>query len=163
MATTLWGEVVDALVATMRATSGYRSPTSTSSGITVYDGPEVLLSGEPAGSFLVIGSTKEVSGADYAGRSGQTSATFGNRSRDEAGTIVCQAVAQSGDVDVKAVRDAALAVMGDVEDALRADNGQGVNTGYYCLVEQGDATISQYVTGGAVCEIEFMVTYKARI
>ena len=43
------------------------------------------------------------------------------------------------------------------------DNGQGVNTGYYCLVEQGDATISQYVTGGAVCEIEFMVTYKARI
>jgi hypothetical protein len=59
MAETRVAQVIDALVTGMRATAGFRSPTSasTTAGLTtVYDGPEVWTTDDRDGqSLLVIG------------------------------------------------------------------------------------------------------------
>jgi hypothetical protein len=175
MATTQWGAVVDALVSTMRAATGYRSPYSGSSGNTVYDGPEYALTDEHAdsGTFLVIGWAGDPDSPEDSGQSRQTTgplAAAAGRPRDEEGVVNCKAVSQVGDANlsersVKDVRDAALAVISDVEASLRTDPTLGLVPTLSRLVAEmgGTFTPRQYMSAGAVCEIEFQVTYRARI
>src|SRR3954466_4537936 len=100
MATTQWAAVVDALVSTMRGTTGYRSPFSGNSGITVFDGPEYGLTEEHSETFLVIGWAGDPDSPEDSGQSRQTTgplAANAGRPRDEEGVVNCRAVSQVGD------------------------------------------------------------------
>jgi hypothetical protein len=173
MATTQWAAVVDALVAAMRATTGYRSPYSGSSGVTVFDGPEYGLTEEHSESYLVIGWAGDPDSPEDSGQSRQTTgplAANAGRPRDEEGTINCRAVSQIGDASltqrsVKDARDACLAVIATVEAALRTDPTLGLVPTLSRLVAEmgGTFTPKQYANAGIVCEIDFQVTYRARI
>jgi hypothetical protein len=172
MATTQWAAVVDALVAAMRATTGYRSPYSGNSGNTVFDGPEYGLTEEHSETFLVIGWAGDPDSPEDSGQSQQTTAALDRtaRPREERGTVNCRAVSQVGDASlsdrsVKDVRDAALAVIADVEASLRTDPTLGLVPPLALLVAEmgGTFTPRQYMNAGAVCEIDFQVTYRARI
>jgi hypothetical protein len=173
MATTQWAAVVDALVAAMRATTGYRSPYSGNSGNTVFDGPEYGLTEEHSETFLVIGWAGDPDSPEDSGQSRQTTgplAANAGRPRDEEGVVNCRAVSQVGDASltdrsVKDVRDAALAVIADVEASLRTDPTLGLVPTLSRMVAEmgGTFTPRQYMNAGAVCEIDFQVTYRARI
>jgi hypothetical protein len=173
MATTQWAAVVDALVAAMRATTGYRSPYSGNSGNTVFDGPEYGLTEEHSETFLVIGWAGDPDSPEDSGQSRQTTgplAANAGRPRDEEGVVNCRAVSQVGDASltdrsVKDVRDAALAVIADVEASLRSDPTLGLVPTLSRMVAEmgGTFTPRQYMNAGAVCEIDFQVTYRARI
>ena len=67
--------------------------------------PEIELTGDTTDTLLVIGATLDVDG-EGSRTSGQSVATLGtvNRSRDDAGAVICQAISQvwrhgSGRVD----------------------------------------------------------------
>jgi hypothetical protein len=157
----------------MRATTGYRSPYSGSSGITVFDGPEYGLTEEHSESYLVIGWAGDPDSPEDSGQSRQTTgplAANAGRPRDEEGTINCRAVSQIGDASltqrsVKDARDACLAVIATVEAALRTDPTLGLVPTLSRLVAEmgGTFTPKQYANAGIVCEIDFQVTYRARI
>lgn len=172
MASTQWGAVVDALLSTMRATTGYRAPDGSTSAIPVYDGPEYQLTNDHPATFLIVGWSGELGEPEEAGTSRQSPGPMAPpaRPRDEEGLIRCRAVSQVGDSSlsarsVKDVRDAALAVVADVESALRAAPQLGLEpTLPRMVVEMAPETqVRQYVRKGVVCEIDFQVTYKARI
>jgi hypothetical protein len=173
MATTQWAAVVDALVAAMRATTGYRSPFSGNSGNTVFDGPEYGITEERSQTFLVIGWAGDPDSPEDSGQSRQTTgplAANAGRPRDEEGVINCRAVSQAGDSSLrersmKTVRDDALAAIADVEASLRTDPTLGLVPTLSRMVAEmgGTFTPRQYMNAGAVCEIDFQVTYRARI
>jgi hypothetical protein len=173
MATTQWAAVVDALVGAMRATTGYRSPYSGNSGNTVFDGPEYGLTEEHSETYLVIGWAGDPDSPEDSGQSRQTTgplAANAGRPRDEEGVVNCRAVSQVGDSSltdrsVKDVRDAALAVIADVEAvAAVGPDPRLVPTLSRLVAEMGGTfTPRQYMNAGAVCEIDFQVTYRARI
>jgi hypothetical protein len=173
MPVTMWGQVVDGLLAVMRARSGYRAPSTASDDIPVFDGPQVAALEENTTRFLVIGWAGDVPGDRDSGTAGQQliALASSNRPTEENGTVSCLAVAQIGDQDPATVRAQALAIIGDVDTALRGqpagptlgiDPGTGNGQLLWALV--GDqARVTQYSAGGSVCEIEFSVVYKARI
>lgn len=170
MATTRWGQVVDALLERLRARTGLTDPEDRAAGATaVYDGPQVALVAEQGEDYLVVGWSGDPDDPEAAGDSGQATASSGTpRSRDETGTVQLLAVAQSGDADpdgstVAAVRARALALVGHVEAELRAAPDLGVASAYMEARVGGASSIRQFVQGGAVCWIEFQVTYRTRI
>ena len=56
MARITWApEVIDGVLAALRALDGYRAPTDTTDGVTVYDGPEALYYGDLSGSYVIVG------------------------------------------------------------------------------------------------------------
>lgn len=164
MATTRWAEVVDALVETMRSTSGFRAPSAAGSGIPVYDSVEVDGQEErPIGTYLVVAYPGDVDSPTEGGRSTQTPGPMGTtRPMDEDGSVELVAVVQTGDHDgVSAVRAAAVAVMAAVESALRSDPTLG-GVVYWCLPE-GGSSFKQYLADGIVVEVAFAVNYYARV
>lgn len=178
MSTSRWAEVTDALVTVMRAVTGYRTPGADAdeSLIIVFDGPEWLMSDDPGNQFLIIGGNIE---DDQNGLAGQAFGPIGNRARDEAGSIVCNAVAQLGGIFLpdgslassvprdtwSTLRAAAFANMGAVESALRSDPTLALSTLPRLIVQIGESIVPrQYMTdGGAVVSIVFTVTYDTRI
>jgi hypothetical protein len=157
----------------MRATTGYRSPFSGNSGNTVFDGPEYGITEERSQTFLVIGWAGDPDSPEDSGQSRQTTgplAANAGRPRDEEGVINCRAVSQAGDSSLrersmKTVRDDALAAIADVEASLRTDPTLGLVPTLSRMVAEmgGTFTPRQYMNAGAVCEIDFQVTYRARI
>ena len=150
MTTSRVGAVIDALVTTFSA--------GTSSD--VLDGPSVRSSA--AGTFALVGGTLEESSVpiqqDWAG--------LGRNSRTEDGQIPCAVVSQSGDSDDQAIkrhRDAALALVAELEAAVAADPtlGGAVQAGWLHITSS-DLVQSQNQNGSAVV-ITITVSYRARL
>jgi len=172
MATTLWPQIVDALVAACRAQVGYYDPgAAAGSGIPVYDGTEIALTNEPAQQYLVIGWSGDPDRPQDAGRSAQDPGPMSTlvRARDELGTVECLAVSQPGDASigarsVKTSRDAAYQIMATVEQICRGTAvgpTLGISNNLWAFVTQH--SVQQYLDEGAVCEISFTVSYRARL
>ena len=176
MASTRWGQVVDALTTRMRAvTPTYRSPWSTSSvGAPVYDSLEVgLQENNSLDRYLVIGWAGDPDALRNGGRAGQKFDTMGtNRGRKETGIVTCLAVSQSGrggemrDGMVKAVRDDALLIVADVEAALRVP-ADGPTLGIAAprlLIEMGERMeFWPFLAEGIGWKVLFDVKYSTAI
>lgn len=171
MGVSMWPVVVDALVTGMRATSGYRAPTTASASIPVYDGQELMVTAEVPVSWLVIGWSGDPDSPDQQGQAGQAAAAMATtRPREELGEISCQAVCQGGRGDLsgsaKGARDGAFAVLADVERFLRADPTLGIPigaAGQVLWAQITSLTPTQFSDGGHVCAVAFAVSYRARI
>lgn len=169
MTTTAWPQVVDALVAVMRATTGYQAPGATGSGIPVYDGPEMLLSEDRPSVLLVVGWSGDSANLDEPGSAGESSTVMAatTRPKDEDGKVACRAIAQIGDGEIggpKSARDLAFAVVDDVRAALRVGASAptlGVSTVRWAQITEH--RMSQWLNRGPVCQVDFTVSYKARI
>ncbi|MEU6527873.1 hypothetical protein ABZ869_01610 [Streptomyces sp. NPDC046928] len=90
----------------------------------------------------------------------------GARTRDEAFAISCYAEARAGDKDMKARRDEVFALVGEVEQALRATNeapeAPTLNgTVLWAHLTTGD--LSQAQAEGSRAGLSFTVTCQARI
>jgi hypothetical protein len=168
--TTRAAQVIDGLLATLRAASGFRDPAVDSTAAGVYDGPEApLYEGVvPQEDFVVVGWSGLGDGPVESAVTEQTAISIGNREREETGRIPCLAVAQTGDTEygtAKAMRDAALALVAGAEAAIRSDPWLGI-TGLRALVVQfeGVTSLQQLASDdGMACWVEFAVTYTARI
>lgn len=164
-----WPAVVDALLARLRATSGFQGPTGTTTAVRVYDGPEVNNYGDMLTSYLVVGLPADgiTSGADSGSFGQKPGPMAANRPMDETGVVHCRAVAQTGDVDSKATRDTAFALLAAVEDTLRVPlDGPtlGLVTGrMVARLAEGNLPVRQFLASGSVCEIDFDVIYGTRI
>lgn len=166
MATVMWNEFNNALVAIARAMPGYCAPTDAalkSTSRPVFDGPEYGLDGDYSGAWLCIGWSGDPEQAEDSGGSEQSLATMGNRGRAESGTIECMAVAQSGDVDSGATRALAFAVMSDFEDALRGNPTVSLSQSSAIIAEMSGVRVRQFMESGAVCRLAFTIKYRARI
>lgn len=165
--------IIDGLVTLMRARTGYRSPTSAATtGVVVYDSLEYLLQDDaPAQSYVVIGQVavnpdESESGQNF-GQSGQTEGPFGTtRPRDEHGILQGVCVCQLHEADlvgaVKRSRDGAYAQLADIELVLRADPTVGGAVGnLWSFVTQQMG--KSYLSGGAVTEVEWIISYRARL
>ena len=104
------------------------------------------------------------------GQAGQSEATAGtSRSRDEAGTLTCRAVAQLGDASiaagsVKAARDQAFAIVGAVESFVRGSPNMALGlTGQIRLAQITATRTAQWLSEGACCAVDFDISYLARI
>jgi hypothetical protein len=167
MATVQLGAVIDALVAAMRATAGYRSPLVDATGIVVFDGIELNQTEEYATQWLTIGWVDPDTQTPAGDYTQDRAASAVGRPVEEVGNIICRAVWQSGDRDAKAARDGVLAIVRGVETACRSNPALGVNwaasgvPSLVAFIEQGD--LMQGQAEGAVAEMAFRVTYTARI
>lgn len=175
-APTRWHEVVDALVTQARALPGSRAAGDDldPDGLLVLDGPEVWLTGDTATRILVVGWTLDDDRDN--GEASQVVATLGRAKRDETGFVICQAIAQTGSLELpdasyteprmtaKALRDLAFGVFATVADLLRADPSLGLATARMFADIGERLTPRQYLTDtGAVCSVEFQVRYDTRI
>lgn len=172
MSATTWGAVVDALVTTMDARSGYRGAWDSSQAggtILLLDSVEVGLIGDRIGTFLVIAFPGDPEVSAEAGRSSQVVATLGTaRRREEEGTVRCLAVDQRGDVGsgvAAASRAAALGVLDDVDAELRANPTLGLVPMYAHVQARigGLPSIRTFLASGVVTWVEFDVIFSARI
>ncbi len=176
MAVTRWPDVVDQLVARMRATPGYRSPWATTgtADAPVYDSVEVAMQTAPTTSkFLVIAYGGDPDNLRDAGRAGQKFDTLGtNRGRKETGLVTCLAVAQSGaggehrDGMSSTVRSDARQIVTDVGNALRVP-ADGPTLGIAApriVVEMGDRMeFWPILNQGITWQIIFDVKYSTAI
>jgi hypothetical protein len=174
MAETRVAQVIDALVTGMRATAGFRAPTSasTTAGLTtVYDSTEVWTTDDrAAGSILVIG----YSGNDPDDLTPIAESTFTRgpiavpaRPRDEASAVHCRAIVDGRETP-KIARDAALATIAAVSAFCRIDPSLGINTSdtvggvrTIAFVTTGD--LIQYAHDGHTAEWDFDVSFSTRV
>jgi hypothetical protein len=167
-------QVIDALIAGVRALPGHRAPDGTVSGadlVTVYDGPEIRSTDDAIDeSWVVIGWSG--SGPDDLNPAAQVNLSRGpiaatNRPRNEVVTISCLASARRGE-STKAARDLVTAELDAVAGLLRSDPSLGINTagtigGVRTIAYVTAGTLSQYLLDGYVAEWEFTVTYESRV
>jgi hypothetical protein len=85
----------------------------------VYDGPPVT--GDEPNQYIVVGATAT---GDTGGDAAQTYGEDGFGLYED-GTILCDVVAQTGDVDVATMRTQAFALVDSWNAALRADRTLG--------------------------------------
>jgi hypothetical protein len=148
----------------MRAQAGYRDPESATSGIPVFDGPEYGITGDNADTWLCVGWSGDPDAPQSGASASQTIATLGNRSREEIGSINLRAMSQKGDRDIQARRNAAFAVMGDLETLLRNDPLIGLSPLWMREAQIGERySIEQRFDGGAQFTLDFVIFYRARI
>lgn len=163
MATSRWADVVNQLVALMRLTSGYREPIIPGTGRPVYDGPEFPGSDyatEPEG--LIIGW----SSGDEGGVGTQSPIVMAANvnPRDEEATVRCLAWAAYGD-DMNNTRASAFSILADVETLLRTDSDLSLtsSSGFRHATVSSFRVRQRGTTNGFVVEIEFDVTFTARL
>ena len=162
--------MVDAVVASWRALPGYRAPTDSTSGVTVFDGPEVLLSSEAPSSYVIVGyggeddmdagdSSDDMLTSDVSVRALATTSP-----KEEDGQVECLAVYQSGDEDVSAARSAVVTIGSAVDAALRSAPQLGlIPDGTQLLWTQvTGVALRTYLRGGVVAKLRFTLSYKAR-
>lgn len=172
---TLVDTFTDALVTALRATTGFRSPTDADdgSGITVFDGPEVLEREDSIRTYVVIGY-----GGELDLESGQPSddSSSGDVSfraiartypKEEKSDVECLVVYWTGDTGVAACRSAARAAADAVETVVREDPTIGIAVQadgaqlHWSLVTKW--SMRTYLNAGTVTEIRFTLSYYARI
>ena len=172
-ASSVWHLAVVGLAGLLRARPGFRTPgvATTSVGLVpVYVGPQIRQTEDPQ-DYLSIGSAGDDD--EIAGSFTQRIATIGRpRTRDEAGATRCLAAAQSGDLDTTKSMNRAFALLDEVDAVLRRDAtavpdlGVPAATGIpYTLGQLDGASTIRWTTDsrGPRCELEFTVTYDARI
>lgn len=131
--------------------------------VTVFDGPS------PADDSmqlqLFIGGDPDEPDAP-AVTGGQEFATLPGRERNEQFSIMCCAIAWSGETTVKTERDRAFAIKAAVERAIRPlEPGATVDlNGAVDWAQVGEVRHSQWqTTGGATAKVVFYVDCQARI
>lgn len=173
MAAGAWPSVVAGLIDGMRAKPGYRHPYSSSTGVPVYDGIEIGVSEDDVTTYILIGiPSMDGAGnvtAELAGSAEQTPGPFSpTRPRDEKGEVRCLAVYQTGDapggsttdMTARTVRNAAFAALATVEALCREDVNISASCQWAFVTSY---EVRQWLDDGAICEIEFVVSYYARI
>lgn len=149
MATSRFGAVVDALVTLVDATSV----------LGVFDGP-ANTSDVPT-EYVVVGGTEDPD--DDAGEFTQAWNGLGARTKTETGEVTCAVLVGTGDDVVKAARDRALAILGEVETAVRnAPDLTGALTSGWCHVSAGRPS-QRRNTNGLYARIVFTVSYQTHI
>lgn len=145
-----WPVVVQRLVDWLPTLPGW-------SGVPVYDGPPVTADAPP--TYVTVGF---VVGEDFGGSYEQTrngeNAWAG--ALEEAGTVRCEVVSATGDVDLRAVRDRAFALVAAWDAALADDETLGV------LPKASTASLAVDVapaqtSGGSVQRLTVTFTYLA--
>lgn len=172
-ASSVWHLAVVGLASLLRGRPGFRDPavpTSSVGLVPVYVGPQVMQTEDPS-DYLSVGHVGD--GDEVAGNFSQKIATMGRpRTRDESGEIRCLASAQAGDLDTTKTLLAAFALLDAVDLVLRRDAtavpdiGIPAATGVpYTLGQLSGAGTVRWTTDsrGPRCELEFSVTYDARI
>jgi hypothetical protein len=176
-----WPAVVKALVDLLYARPGYRAAgddAGNQDDVLVLDGPEVELTADLADRFILIGSTLDVDGDDQ-GETSQTLATVSaGQNFDETGTVVCQAVAQTGSLELahpgvltadrttmRWLTARAFAIFDDVIDITKATPGLGIDAPRIHVQRRGRVIPRRYQTdtGGAVVTVEFTIGYDTRL
>lgn len=168
VATSVWNRAVRALRDQLAAQPGYRLPTSTAvGGITVYAGPPANTA-DP-GDYVAFGFVDDTTDAgDFTQRSAALATT---RPREEEAQIRCVASSSGGDRDPLVVLDAAWAAMAGVEDLIRTVDPtlglQGAGGGQlqqFIAQFRGNGRVRwPKTTRGVRCDVEFTITYKARL
>ena len=125
-----------------------------------YDGPEALPQVWPD-ELVIVGGTEDPD--DDTASASYEWAGLGAKKRNESGEITCALVVQRGDIDVKANRDRAFAVMADLEAAVVIDPtlGGAVTSGWFL---PSSVTYSQRQNDrGSFARIVLTVSYQSRI
>lgn len=148
MTTPKFGAVIDALVTLVGTTSVEA----------VYDGPTVTR--ESVTEFVVIGGTEDPD--DEPSSFDQAWNGLGNRGKTETGEVTCAVLVGSGEQDVKPARDRALAILGEIETAVRLDPSLGgVLSGGWCQVSAG-RHVQRLNSQGLYVRITFTVSYQTK-
>lgn len=148
MTTPKFGAVIDALVKLAKTTSA----------LSVYDGPANITT--PTTNYVVIGGTEDPD--DEPSSFDQSWNGLGQRGKNETGEVTCAVLVGAGDDDVKAARDRALAIIGEVETAVRNDPSLGgVLSGGWCQVS-GGRHVQRLNSQGLYVRIVFTVAYTTK-
>lgn len=148
------GVLIDALVDTM---------TTALPDALVIDGPPTQ--GATSGTDVLVIGWDGTEDGDEAGLVSQEWAGIGNRARNENLSVTCYAESTSGDTALKPTRDAALAVVQAVEDALRADPQLGGSLTGPSYAQFGEITALRHpqTPSGVRAGVVFTVTAFSRI
>jgi len=177
---TRWWTVKNRLVDRMRATTGFRSPGEDGDEdlALLYDGREWQMTGDYSPAYLVIGGSIE---RDDDGTLGQDWGPIGGRARDEGGRIVCNAIAERGDIVFddeglatnvpqdtwRTLGATCEAIVNALEANIRSDPALGFTSadGFPYLTTQIDGVEprSYFTPTGAVVSAVVVVTYSTRI
>lgn len=120
--------------------------------------------GQDYRNFVMVGV--EDPDSTLPGQSGSAQQTFGPmgaRSRDEAGEVVCAAVATRGDSDLSACRADCKVLVDIVENWVRNVDVNSLDLTYIGFGSDLQLLQDQTNQGGAVVTLIFRVMYKARI
>jgi len=150
LATTI-DEVITAIVSTVGDSVSYK----------VYDGPPSKLPDtRSVTQYLVIGAENLDNREAFTSSAHmeQAWAGLGQVARDETVFIDCVAVGISK--SIAGARAKALAVLNDVKTSLPT---HPTSDSYNALIEQVTAVRSVNVSGGAIVQMQFIITTKARI
>lgn len=170
-ATSQYPAAVRALRDLVGAQTGFRVPGDTAAGpaITVLVGQQALQT-KGLGDWVALGW--QPPGGDAGRFEQEVAALATTRPRNEKGRIRCLASAQRGNLDPLDTLDAAFAALAGVETALRVTDPQlglrGPGAGqvqqfHAQLGEAGAVRWDKALQVGHRCEIEFLVTYEARL
>lgn len=163
-------QVIDRLVELAAGQAGYiRYGQPGADEIIVFDGPEWSETDDPCDALVVGWSGGDDDAATPAATSNQTAGPIaaGNRPRDEVGTVLCRAIAQTKD-SPKAARDAAKAIVVTLAGLCRADPSLALNTsdtigGVRTIAYVTTGDLVQYNSRGYVAEWEFTITFLTRV
>lgn len=168
------GQVIDAVIAKLAATTGFRlygDSNSTADLVTVFDGAEIRATDDNIDQVLLVigwaGDDPEQTSAaaDIALTTGPIAAT--NRPRDEQTSIACKVMSHRAGTQ-KEARDAGLATLVAVAKVCRADPSLGINTsdtigGVRTLAWVTAGQLTQYLHNGYVAELDFTISYQSRV
>lgn len=123
--------------------------------VRVYDGPAATDSGWTDAVF--VGFDGDWKGTFEACLINQMWAYQGNTSTFEDVEVRCAAIAWSGDLTPKPIRDRALILMGGVEKALRTDPTVGMGGDTIAKLNLGTMYQEPFTTLGQACRITFNI------
>ncbi len=172
-------QVIDAIVAGLRAYSTtdvtFRGPTSSTSGVTVYDGPEWRAPATDPNGFVVIGyGGEDLDERADDGETGSESMSGANgvrgmattRPRDQlADDVECVAFYRSGSVDSSTAREKAWQMVDAVHSWLQANPTCGVATttnGQVVRVHVTARSMDQWLNSGSRCAVRFTISAQTR-
>lgn len=145
----IWLQVVERLVALLPTLPGWDD-------VAVFDGPPSTQARPKR--YAIVGYIDDADGA--AGSYSQTASPLGNTLLDEQGSVVVHLVVQVGSVDLPSVRAAAFALVGALEQALRADRRLGVLPP--SATTSLDVSVQPRTAGGTAQSLVLIVNYTAR-
>lgn len=158
---TVWPEVVDALVTTLRADTDFRAPTTVGDQIPVFDG------GEPgdwtAPEAVIIGAgygEQEANSGNYA----REWASIGTMAPvEESGTVNGYVVVSSGnETGLSAARTQGAAILSALATAI--PSGQDLGIAEVLWLELRGGSVTQVASDAGVAVVfEFAVDYRARL
>lgn len=146
----------DALVAVL--TSAIGTTTNVVDGPPLnWEGVTIAQGSVSESSFLFIGSIPD---SDVSAEGTQDFNAAGAVSRDEQFTVYCTAFVWAGDLVVKTVRDAAFAIVAQVEQAIRADPTLNAAV-LYSRMSGVTAVAQRQGEDGTDCTVTFTVAARA--